>query len=172
MAKSETPDIIYTQVDEAPELASHSLLPIIRSFATAADLTIEMRNISLAGRVLSQFPDYLTDAQKVNDDLAELGKIVKQPEANVIKLPNISASQPQLDATIKELQGQGYKIPDYPYEPSSDEEKDVKARYDAVKGSAVNPVLREGNSDRRGRLGPQARAAVGGREPPALGQPG
>ncbi|MZR13601.1 NADP-dependent isocitrate dehydrogenase [Maritimibacter sp. DP07] len=149
MAKSETPDIIYTQVDEAPELASHSLLPIIRSFATAADLTIEMRNISLAGRVLSQFPDYLTDAQKVNDDLAELGKIVKQPEANVIKLPNISASQPQLDATIKELQGQGYKIPDYPYEPASDEEKDIKARYDAVKGSAVNPVLREGNSDRR-----------------------
>jgi isocitrate dehydrogenase len=149
MANSDTPDIIYTQVDEAPELASHSLLPIIRGFAQAADIAIEMRNISLAGRVLSQFPDYLTEEQKVSDDLAALGEIVKTPDANVIKLPNISASQPQLDATIKELQDQGYKLPDYPYEPSTDEEKDVRARYDAVKGSAVNPVLREGNSDRR-----------------------
>ncbi|MAM63677.1 NADP-dependent isocitrate dehydrogenase [Maritimibacter sp. UBA3975] len=149
MANSDTPDIIYTQVDEAPELASHSLLPIIRGFAAAADIGIEVRNISLAGRVLSQFPDYLTDDQKVSDDLAALGEIVKTPGANVIKLPNISASQPQLDATIKELQEQGYKLPDYPYEPATDAEKDVRARYDAVKGSAVNPVLREGNSDRR-----------------------
>ncbi|MEC7764762.1 MAG: NADP-dependent isocitrate dehydrogenase [Pseudomonadota bacterium] len=149
MANSDTPDIIYTQVDEAPELASHSLLPIIRSFAQAADIDVAIRNISLAGRVLSQFPDVLTDEQKVEDDLAVLGEIVKQPGANVIKLPNISASQPQLDAAIKELQGQGYKLPDYPYEPSTDAEKDIKARYDAVKGSAVNPVLREGNSDRR-----------------------
>ena len=149
MANGDTPDIIYTQVDEAPELASHSLLPIIRSFAQAADIDVAIRNISLAGRVLSQFPDVLTDEQKVEDDLAVLGEIVKQPGANVIKLPNISASQPQLDAAIKELQEQGYKLPDYPYEPSTDAEKDVKARYDAVKGSAVNPVLREGNSDRR-----------------------
>ena len=149
MANGDTPDIIYTQVDEAPELASHSLLPIIRSFAQAADIDVAIRNISLAGRVLSQFPDVLTDEQKVEDDLAVLGEIVKQPGANVIKLPNISASQPQLDAAIKELQEQGYKLPDYPYEPSTDAEKDIKARYDAVKGSAVNPVLREGNSDRR-----------------------
>ncbi|MBV7380321.1 NADP-dependent isocitrate dehydrogenase [Maritimibacter dapengensis] len=146
---SDTPDIIYTKVDEAPELASHSLLPIISSFAKAADIDVELRNISLAGRVLSQFPDYLTDDQKVSDDLAWLGEIVKKPGANVIKLPNISASVPQLVATIKELQGQGYALPDYPYEPSTDEEKDVRARYDTVKGSAVNPVLREGNSDRR-----------------------
>ncbi|WP_288925487.1 NADP-dependent isocitrate dehydrogenase [uncultured Maritimibacter sp.] len=149
MANGDTPDIIYTQVDEAPELASHSLLPIIRSFAQAADIDVAIRNISLAGRVLSQFPDVLTDEQKVEDDLAVLGEIVKQPGANVIKLPNISASQPQLDAAIKELQEQGYKLPDYPYEPSTDAEKNIKARYDAVKGSAVNPVLREGNSDRR-----------------------
>ncbi|MBL6428139.1 MAG: NADP-dependent isocitrate dehydrogenase [Maritimibacter sp.] len=149
MANGDTPDIIYTQVDEAPELASHSLLPIIRSFAQAADIDVAIRNISLAGRVLSQFPDVLTDEHKVEDDLAVLGEIVKQPGANVIKLPNISASQPQLDAAIKELQEQGYKLPDYPYEPSTDAEKDIKARYDAVKGSAVNPVLREGNSDRR-----------------------
>jgi isocitrate dehydrogenase len=149
MANGDTPDIIYTQVDEAPELASHSLLPIIRSFAQAADIDVAIRNISLTGRVLSQFPDVLTNEQKVEDDLAVLGEIVKQPGANVIKLPNISASQPQLDAAIKELQEQGYKLPDYPYEPSTDAEKDIKARYDAVKGSAVNPVLREGNSDRR-----------------------
>src|SRR6056297_118394 len=146
---SDTPDIIYTQVDEAPELASHSLLPIISAFAKAADLKVELRNISLAGRVLSKFPDYLKDDQKVSDDLAWLGETVKQPAANVIKLPNISASVPQLVAAIKELQEQGYAIPDYPYEPSTDEEKDVRARYDTVKGSAVNPVLREGNSDRR-----------------------
>jgi isocitrate dehydrogenase len=142
-------DIIYTKVDEAPELASASFLPIIRSFTKAAGLTIGTRDISLAGRILANFPEYLTDEQKQSDDLAELGEMVKQPDANVIKLPNISASQPQLNAAVKELQDQGYKLPDYPADPSSDEEKSVKARYDAIKGSAVNPVLREGNSDRR-----------------------
>jgi len=142
-------DIIYTKVDEAPELASASFLPIIRSFTKAAGLTVGTKDISLAGRILANFPEYLTDEQKQSDDLAELGEMVKQPDANVIKLPNISASQPQLNAAIKELQAQGYKLPDYPYEPSNDEEKTVKAKYDAIKGSAVNPVLREGNSDRR-----------------------
>ncbi len=149
MANSETPDIIYTIVDEAPELASASLLPIIRSFAKAADIGIETRNISVAGRILSAFPDFLTEEQRITDDLAELGKLVKQPTANVIKLPNISASQPQLNAAIKELQEQGYALPDYPSDPQSDAEKDIQRRYDAIKGSAVNPVLREGNSDRR-----------------------
>ncbi|GAA6187013.1 NADP-dependent isocitrate dehydrogenase [Litorivita sp. NS0012-18] len=149
MAKTETPDIIYTIVDEAPELASASLLPIIRSFAGAADINVETRNISVAARILSAFPDFLTEAQRISDDLAELGQLVKTPEANVIKLPNISASVPQLVAAIKELQGQGYALPDYPEDPQSDAEKDVRKRYDAIKGSAVNPVLREGNSDRR-----------------------
>ena len=144
-----TPDIIYTIVDEAPELARNSLLPIISSFAKAADIKIETRDISLAGRVLSLFPELLSDEQRVSDDLAELGKLVKTPEANVIKLPNISASVPQLQAAIKELQSQGYPIPDYPTDPKSADEKAVRAKYDRVKGSAVNPVLREGNSDRR-----------------------
>ncbi len=142
-------DIIYTKVDEAPELASASFLPIIRSFTKAAGLTVGTKDISLAGRILANFPEYLTDAQKQSDDLAVLGEMVKQPDANVIKLPNISASQPQLNAAIKELQAQGYKLPEYPSEPKTDEEKTVKAKYDAIKGSAVNPVLREGNSDRR-----------------------
>ncbi|MTI45196.1 isocitrate dehydrogenase [Roseibium hamelinense] len=142
-------DIIYTKVDEAPELASASFLPIIRSFTKAADLTVGTKDISLAGRILATFPDFLTEDQKQSDELALLGDIVKQPDANVIKLPNISASQPQLNAAIKELQGQGYKLPDYPYDPATDAEKDIKARYDGIKGSAVNPVLREGNSDRR-----------------------
>ncbi|EEE45319.2 NADP-dependent isocitrate dehydrogenase [Roseibium alexandrii] len=142
-------DIIYTKVDEAPELASASFLPIIRSFTKAAGLTIGTKDISLAGRILATFPDFLTDEQKQSDDLALLGDMVKQPDANVIKLPNISASQPQLNAAIKELQAQGYKLPDYPSDPTNDAEKDIKARYDAIKGSAVNPVLREGNSDRR-----------------------
>ncbi|MFB9176443.1 NADP-dependent isocitrate dehydrogenase [Roseibium salinum] len=142
-------DIIYTKVDEAPELASASFLPIIRSFTKAAGLSVGTKDISLAGRILANFPEYLTDDQKQPDDLAELGALVKQPDANVIKLPNISASQPQLNAAIKELQAQGYKLPDYPYEPKTDEEKTVKAKYEAIKGSAVNPVLREGNSDRR-----------------------
>jgi isocitrate dehydrogenase len=146
---TETPDIIYTNVDEAPELASASLLPIIRAFSAAAGIDVATRNISLAGRVLAAFADRLPEGQKASDDLAELGALVKTPEANVIKLPNISASLPQLAATIKELQGQGFALPDYPEEPKTDDEKDIKARYDAVKGSAVNPVLREGNSDRR-----------------------
>ncbi len=142
-------DIVYTTVDEAPELASASLLPIVRFFAKAADIKVDTRDISLAGRIIAAFPDYLTDAQKQDDDLAALGEWVKTPDANVIKLPNISASVPQLVAAITELQDKGYALPDYPGEPATDEEKDVRARYDAIKGSAVNPVLREGNSDRR-----------------------
>ncbi|MCH9807857.1 MAG: NADP-dependent isocitrate dehydrogenase [Alphaproteobacteria bacterium] len=142
-------EIIYTKVDEAPELASGSFLPIIRGFAKAAGVTVTTKDISLAARILSQFPDRLTDDQKQADDLAELGNLVKTPEANVIKLPNISASVPQLKAAIAELQSQGYKIPDYPEDPQNDEERQVQAAYDKVKGSAVNPVLREGNSDRR-----------------------
>ncbi|WP_323023110.1 NADP-dependent isocitrate dehydrogenase [Pararhodobacter sp.] len=149
MAMSDTPDIIYTKVDEAPELARASLEPIIRAFAGAAGVSVETRDISVAGRILAVFPDFLTEAQKVSDDLAWLGELVKTPAANVIKLPNISASQPQLNAAIKELQSKGYAVPDYPAEATTDAEKDIKARYDAVKGSAVNPVLREGNSDRR-----------------------
>ena len=146
---SDMPDIIYTKVDEAPELARASLEPIIRAFAGAAGISVETRDISVAGRILAVFPDVLTEAQRVSDDLAWLGKLVTTPAANVIKLPNISASQPQLNAAIKELQSKGYAVPDYPEKPANDAEKAIKARYDAVKGSAVNPVLREGNSDRR-----------------------
>ena len=142
-------DIIYTTVDEAPELASASLLPIIRKFASAAGLQIEKRDISLAGRIIAMFPEILTDAQRHGDDLAALGDLVKTPQANVIKLPNISASVPQLKAAISELQAQGYALPDYPDTPQNDTEQLARDRYDAVKGSAVNPVLREGNSDRR-----------------------
>ena len=149
MAENTTPDIIYTKVDEAPELASASLLPIIQRFAAAADVTVGTKDISLAGRILATFPEALTEAQRISDDLAELGELVKTPEANVIKLPNISASEPQLVAAVKELQAQGYALPDYPYEPTTDAEKAVRAKYDSIKGSAVNPVLREGNSDRR-----------------------
>jgi isocitrate dehydrogenase len=149
MSSGETPDIIYTKVDEAPELASASLLPIVRFFADAAGVTVETRDISLAGRILGTFPEYLTEAQRQPDDLAVLGELVKTPSANVIKLPNISASVPQLTAAIAELQSQGYAVPDYPEEPKTDAERDIRARYDAIKGSAVNPVLREGNSDRR-----------------------
>ena len=149
MADTSNPDIIYTKVDEAPELASASLLPIIENFASAAGVTVGTKNISLAGRILAAFPENLTEDQRISDDLAELGDLVKTPEANVIKLPNISASVPQLVAAVKELQDQGYAIPDYPYEPSTDAEKEARARFDAIKGSAVNPVLREGNSDRR-----------------------
>lgn len=142
-------DIIYTKVDEAPELASASFLPIIQKFAAAAGVSVGTKDISLAGRIISTFPDYLTEAQRQTDDLAELGQLVKTPDANVIKLPNISASVPQLVAAVKELQSQGYALPDYPEAPSTDEEKAVRAKYDGLKGSAVNPVLREGNSDRR-----------------------
>jgi isocitrate dehydrogenase len=142
-------DIIYTIVDEAPELARNSLLPIVSSFARAAGINVQTRDISLAGRILSLFPDLLSEEQRVSDDLAELGKLVKTPSANVIKLPNISASVPQLQEAIAELQSQGYPIPDYPTDPALDAEKSVRAKYDKIKGSAVNPVLREGNSDRR-----------------------
>ncbi len=141
--------IIYTKTDEAPFLATHSLLPIIERFAAKAGIEIETKDISLAARVLAVFPEYLNENQRVNDALAELGKMVKKPDANIIKLPNISASVPQLTATIEELQNKGYAIPNYPETPTNDGEKNIKARYDKVKGSAVNPVLREGNSDRR-----------------------
>ncbi len=141
--------IIYTHTDEAPALATQSLLPIVRAFAGTAGVELELRDISLAGRILAQFPDRLSGEQHVADALAELGELAKTPEANIIKLPNISASVPQLKAAVRELQQQGYDLPDYPDEPSTDEERDVRERYDRVKGSAVNPVLREGNSDRR-----------------------
>ncbi|MDG0974258.1 MAG: NADP-dependent isocitrate dehydrogenase [Crocinitomicaceae bacterium] len=141
--------IIYTKTDEAPFLATHSLLPIIRSFTNQAGINVETRDISLAGRILAQFPDILSAEQCVNDDLAELGQLVIQPDANIIKLPNISASLPQIKGAISELQAKGYALPDYPEDPSSEEEKAIRAKYDKVKGSAVNPVLREGNSDRR-----------------------
>ncbi|MEP3299421.1 MAG: NADP-dependent isocitrate dehydrogenase [Pseudoruegeria sp.] len=149
MADKDTANILYTIVDEAPQLASASLLPIIRSFADAAGITVGTKDISVAGRVLSTFPEYLNEDQRISDDLAELGQLVKTADANVIKLPNISASVPQLTAAIAELQDKGFAVPDYPEDPSTDKEKDVRARYDAIKGSAVNPVLREGNSDRR-----------------------
>src|SRR3954470_1738312 len=141
--------LIYTYTDEAPALATHSLLPIIEAFAGQAGVDIELRDISLAGRILAQFPDRLTDDQRVADALAELGEQAKTPEANIIKLPNISASIPQLKAAIKELQEAGYDIPDYADEPGSKDEEKAREAYDRVKGSAVNPVLREGNSDRR-----------------------
>ncbi|MCH4824164.1 NADP-dependent isocitrate dehydrogenase [Gramella lutea] len=146
---SQKEKIIYTKTDEAPMLATYSFLPIIEAFTKAAGVSLETRDISLAGRILSQFPDFLSEDQKVSDDLAELGELAKKPEANIIKLPNISASIPQLKNAIAELQQKGFAIPDYPDEPSNDKEKEIKARYDKVKGSAVNPVLREGNSDRR-----------------------
>jgi isocitrate dehydrogenase len=155
---SKADKIIYTKTDEAPMLATYSFLPIINAFSKAAGVTVELRDISLAGRVLAVFPEYLTPQQKQSDALAELGELAKTPEANIIKLPNISASIPQLVATIKELQSQGYKLPDYPENPKDDKEKDIKARYDKVKGSAVNPVLREGNSDRRAPLSVKAYA--------------
>jgi isocitrate dehydrogenase len=141
--------IIYTLTDEAPYLATQSLLPIIAAFTGSAGVKVETRDISLAGRIIALFPERLKEEQRIADDLAELGQLATTPEANIIKLPNISASMPQLKAAIKELQGQGYALPDYPDEPKDADEKDIKARYDRVKGSAVNPVLREGNSDRR-----------------------
>ncbi len=144
--------IIYTFTDEAPALATYSLLPIIEAFTASSDIDVETRDISLAGRILSSFPESLSADQQIADHLAELGQLATTPEANIIKLPNISASVPQLKATIKELQDLGFKIPDYPENPSTDAEKDVRARYDKTKGSAVNPVLREGNSDRRAPL--------------------
>jgi len=146
---STSPVIYYTKTDEAPALATYSLLPILQAFAKPAGISVETRDISLAGRILALFPDYLSDTQKIGDHLAELGALTLTPEANIIKLPNISASMPQLKAAIAELQAKGYGIPDYPDNPADARELDIKARYDKVKGSAVNPVLREGNSDRR-----------------------
>ncbi len=149
---SNPPKIIYTLTDEAPFLATQSLLPIVQAFAGTAGIDVETRDISLAGRILAQFPDCLAESQKIGDHLAELGELATKPEANIIKLPNISASVPQLKAAIKELQAQGYPLPDYPDAPKDERERDIQARYDRTKGSAVNPVLREGNSDRRAPL--------------------
>lgn len=146
---SQAPKIIYTKTDEAPALATRSFLPIVKSFVASSGINIETKDISLAARILAVFPDFLKDNQRVSDDLAMLGELAKQPEANIIKLPNISASVPQLNAAIKELQSQGFAIPSYPEEATTDEEKNIQSRYDKIKGSAVNPVLREGNSDRR-----------------------
>jgi len=160
------PTIIYTKTDEAPALATYSLLPIIEAFARPCGVQMETRDISLAGRILSQFPEYLEESQRVGDALAELGALAKQPEANIIKLPNISASIPQLKGAIAELQGKGYALPEYPEDPQNDEQAAIKAKYDKVKGSAVNPVLREGNSDRRA---PQAVKAYARNNPHSMG---
>lgn len=141
--------IIYTHTDEAPALATYSFLPVIQAYASTAGVNVETRDISLAGRIIASFPEHLEESQRIADALAELGELAKTPEANIIKLPNISASIPQLKAAVAELQGQGYALPDYPDDPKTDEEREIRARYDKVKGSAVNPVLREGNSDRR-----------------------
>jgi isocitrate dehydrogenase len=155
---SKTSKLIYTLTDEAPALATYSLLPIVKAFTHSSGIDVETRDISLAGRIVAQFPDILDAAHKQSDDLTELGELATTPEANIIKLPNISASVPQLKAAIKELQAQGYKLPEYPDEPKNDAEKETKARYDRTKGSAVNPVLREGNSDRRAPLSVKAYA--------------
>jgi isocitrate dehydrogenase len=160
------PTIIYTKTDEAPALATYSLLPIIEAFARPCGVQMETRDISLAGRILSQFAEYLEESQRVGDALAELGALAKQPEANIIKLPNISASIPQLKGAIAELQGKGYALPEYPEDPQNDEQAAIKAKYDKVKGSAVNPVLREGNSDRRA---PQAVKAYARNNPHSMG---
>ena len=149
MSSKEEMDIVYTIVDEAPELASGSFLPIIKAFSAIGHIKVGSQDISLAGRILSAFPEYLTDTQCQSDDLNKLSEVVKQSSANVIKLPNISASIPQLKAAIDELQQQGFAVPDYPDAPNSETEKNVRSKYDSIKGSAVNPVLREGNSDRR-----------------------
>jgi isocitrate dehydrogenase len=141
--------IIYTKTDEAPALATYSLLPIVKAFTDAAEIRVETRDISLAGRILATFPEFLTEEQRVSDALAELGALAKTPEANIIKLPNISASIPQLVAAIEELQSQGFNLPNYPEEPANEDEQAIHDRYGKVLGSAVNPVLREGNSDRR-----------------------
>ena len=142
-------EIVWTKVDEAPALATFSLLPIVEAFVGTAGVTMKLKDISLTGRILANFPEKLTPAQRINDELAELGQLAMRPEANIIKLPNISASIPQLKAAIKELQGKGYDVPDYPDNAATDAEKDIRSRYGRVLGSAVNPVLREGNSDRR-----------------------
>jgi isocitrate dehydrogenase len=163
---SAAPTIIYTQTDEAPALATHSLLPIVQAFTKHAGIAVETRDISLAGRILALLPEYLTEGQRIGDHLAELGALTLKPDANIIKLPNISASVPQLKEAVAELQTKGYKLPDYPDNPKSDAEKEIKARYDKVKGSAVNPVLREGNSDRRA---PKAVKAYARKHPHSMG---
>src|SRR6188472_4404517 len=142
-------EIMWTKVDEAPALATFSLLPIVEAFVGAVGISVKLKDISLAGRIIATFPEKLTPAQRINDELTELGELTLRPEANIMKLPNISASIPQLRAAIKELQGKGYAVPDYPDNPTNDAEKEIKARYAKVFGSVVNPVLREGNSDRR-----------------------
>jgi len=164
---NQTPKILYTLTDEAPALATYSLLPIVEAFTKSAGVTVETRDISLSGRIVANFPEYLKPEQQINDALTELGEIAKTPEANIIKLPNISASVPQLKAAIKELQAKGYALPDYPEEPKTEEEKTVKVKYDKIKGSAVNPVLREGNSDRRA---PQAVKAYAKKHPHSMGK--
>ncbi|MCE7058111.1 NADP-dependent isocitrate dehydrogenase [Algoriphagus sp. AGSA1] len=164
---NQTPKILYTLTDEAPALATYSLLPIVEAFTKSAGVSVETRDISLSGRIISNFPEYLTPEQQIPDALAELGTIAKTPEANIVKLPNISASIPQLKAAIKELQAQGYALPEYPEEPKTEEEKTVKSKYDKIKGSAVNPVLREGNSDRRA---PQAVKAYAKKHPHSMGK--
>ena len=146
---SAKPTIIYTKTDEAPALATYSLLPIIQAYTKHTGIAVETRDISLAGRILANFPESLAPQQRIPDDLAELGALTLRPEANIIKLPNVSASVPQLKEAIAELQGKGYAVPDFPENPKTDAEKEARQRYDKIKGSAVNPVLREGNSDRR-----------------------
>ena len=146
---SSTSNIIYTKTDEAPALATYSLLPILRAFTSFSGVHFQSKDISLAGRILAHFPDYLSEKQRIPDVLAELGELASQPEANIIKLPNISASIPQLKEAILELQGKGFPITDFPDDPQTDEDKSIRSRYSKVLGSAVNPVLREGNSDRR-----------------------
>ena len=163
MSKSK---IIYTLTDEAPALATKSFLPIVQAFAGVADVEIETRDISLAGRVIANFPDELTESQKQSDALAELGELATKPEANIIKLPNISASVPQLKAAIEELQQKGYKVPDYPDETETEADKKLRARFTKILGSAVNPVLREGNSDRRA---PGAVKAYAKKNPHSMG---
>ena len=143
------PKILYTKTDEAPALATQSFLPIVKAFTKTCGIIIETKDISLAARIIATFPDFLENGQKMENDLDALGKMAKSPKANIIKLPNISSSIPQLKEAIEELQSKGYKLPDYPDEPKNDSEKDIKSRYDKIKGSAVNPILREGNSDRR-----------------------
>lgn len=164
---NQTPKILYTLTDEAPALATYSLLPIVQAFTSSAGVQVETRDISLSGRIIANFPEYLKPEQQMKDALAELGAIAKTPEANIVKLPNISASVPQLKAAIKELQAKGYALPDYPEEPKTEEEKTIKGKYDKIKGSAVNPVLREGNSDRRA---PQAVKAYAKKHPHSMGK--
>ena len=143
------PKIFYTKTDEAPALATQSFLPIIKAFTKTSGITVETKDISLAARIIATFPDFLEEGQRISNDLEILGTMAKDPEANIIKLPNISASIPQLNEAIEELQQKGYGLPDYPDDPQDEKEKEIKSRYDKIKGSAVNPVLREGNSDRR-----------------------